>query len=140
MVSRLALDRMAQTDDSADGGVNMLLMVNGKAACDSKAEYGGKLVEGKASDGTKWESISGMGHCTEIPINKGDVLSMQANYDVDRHPEYVVSLLFCMITNVSTDESRWVEKCRKGWRCWLEHLCRLLDGLGQPRHIKIENS
>jgi hypothetical protein len=57
---------------------------NGTVICASKATYGGKNEV--AGD---WETISEMGGCAErvpIPVAKGDVISLEAEYDFKLHP------------------------------------------------------
>jgi hypothetical protein len=65
-----------------DGGSNILLKINEKVICDSKAIYGGKDAE---IDG--WATVSGMTICeTPSPVKKGDILTIEANYDMVTHP------------------------------------------------------
>jgi hypothetical protein len=61
------------------GGDKMVMYINGKFACESKAQYGGE--KGAAA-------IDNMSLCTMKPINvkKGDVLTMMAAYDLSKHP------------------------------------------------------
>ncbi|KAK3079380.1 hypothetical protein LTS18_005003 [Coniosporium uncinatum] len=68
-----------------DGGEQMLLLVNDKPACVSKAEYG----KGAAADvnGKAWQTIEQLSDCNgPIAIKKGDTLSMVATYDLKTHP------------------------------------------------------
>lgn len=57
----------------------MVMYINNKFACESKAVYGG--VKGTAA-------IDSMSLCTTkgIPVKKGDVMTMVAMYDVSKHP------------------------------------------------------
>jgi len=61
------------------GGDKMVMYINGKFACESKAVYGGQKGA---------EAIDEMSLCTTKPIKvkKGDVLTMVASYDVSKHP------------------------------------------------------
>ncbi|KAF1812280.1 hypothetical protein P152DRAFT_449551 [Eremomyces bilateralis CBS 781.70] len=69
-----------------DGGVSMILLVNDKEVCTSKATYGGAGGTMEL-DGEKWETISNMNRCPEpIPIKKGDYITMTAVYDLKLHP------------------------------------------------------
>jgi len=63
-----------------------VVTANGKPICNSIAQYGGKDVETKMEDGKTWASISAMTTCDEVRINKGDVLTIVANYDLAKHP------------------------------------------------------
>jgi hypothetical protein len=70
-----------------DGGLNVILKVNGKLACESKAIYGGEAVTATAVDGTKWQTIGRMTKCRDpIPVKRGDKLVVEANYDLVQHP------------------------------------------------------
>lgn len=70
-----------------DGGLNVILKVNGKLACESKAIYGGEAGTTTAVDGTKWETIGRMTKCRDpIPVKRGDKLVVEANYDLAQHP------------------------------------------------------
>jgi hypothetical protein len=67
--------------------VNIEVNINGKLICDSKAIYGGKKGTMKTEDGQIWETISASSECTEpIKVSKGDNLTLQANYDLVKHP------------------------------------------------------
>jgi hypothetical protein len=89
--------------------VNQLLLINGKVKCDSKAKYGGAeatmakpgptapKTEGHTHGGGMgmptpptgevWETLSGMSACAEpVKVSKGDVLTLQSNYDLVKHP------------------------------------------------------
>jgi len=61
------------------GGDKMVMYINGKFACESKAMYGGEKGA---------QAIDNMSLCTTKPISvkKGDVLTMVALYDVSKHP------------------------------------------------------
>src|ERR1700760_4980606 len=70
-----------------DGGLNVILKVNGKYACESKAVYGGKAGTTTATDGSKWTTIGTMTKCHDpIPVKRGDTLSVEANYNLAEHP------------------------------------------------------
>ncbi|KAF1817145.1 hypothetical protein P152DRAFT_9558 [Eremomyces bilateralis CBS 781.70] len=69
-----------------DGGVSMILLVNDKEVCTSKATYGGASGTMELN-GEKWETISNMTRCAEpIPVKKGDYITMTAVYDLKLHP------------------------------------------------------
>jgi len=56
--------------------------LNSKVICDSKAIYGG-LSTNAGDQGT----ISAMQYCTSpIKVKKGDIMTLEANYDLDLHP------------------------------------------------------
>jgi len=61
------------------GGEKMVMYINGKFACESKAVYGG--AKGP-------NAIDSMSLCTTkgIPVKKGDTMTMVAKYDVSKHP------------------------------------------------------
>jgi hypothetical protein len=70
-----------------DGGINVLLMVNGKVVCDSRAVYGGDGSQSVRPDGKPWETIREMTQCNEaIPIKAGDQVSLMSIYDTLLHP------------------------------------------------------
>ncbi|TID18936.1 putative amidase [Venturia nashicola] len=70
-----------------DGGIDIILQVNDKTVCDSKAVYGGEGATAKTEDGKVWETISNTLTCTEpVKVSKGDKLFMEAHYDLDLHP------------------------------------------------------
>jgi Stress up-regulated Nod 19 len=70
-----------------DGGVNIVLKINEKEVCDSKATYGGEGHTAKTPDGKVWETIATTSTCLEpIKVAKGDKLYMEAHYDLDLHP------------------------------------------------------
>jgi hypothetical protein len=63
----------------------MKILVNGKVVCESKAEYTG------LSGDAQWDTIKGMTQCkTSVPVKKGDKLVIEAAYDLDKHPAYVL--------------------------------------------------
>jgi hypothetical protein len=69
--------------DLHDGGVSVPLMINNQTVCESKATYGGK---GKEAEGG-WATLSEMTECGDmIPVKKGDILTISANYDLEAHP------------------------------------------------------
>ena len=57
----------------------MIMYINGKSVCESKAIYGGKKGE---------QAIDEMTLCGQKPIyvKKGDTMTMLAAYDVSKHP------------------------------------------------------
>jgi len=60
-----------------DGGTNLTASINGKEVCASKAKYTAAGV------------IEDMEFCSPDPpiaVKKGDILKLQANYDLDLHP------------------------------------------------------
>jgi hypothetical protein len=63
--------------------------LNGKVICDSKAIYGG--VSTNAGDqGT----IAAMQYCTNpTKVKKGDVMTLEANYDLELHPRKITYFL-----------------------------------------------
>jgi len=69
-----------------DGGVNLIMKLNGKEICNSNAEYGG--VESTLKDGDKeWNTINHMTYCEgPVKVVKGDKLLLEANYDLESHP------------------------------------------------------
>jgi hypothetical protein len=41
----------------------------------------------KTTDSRVWETISSISECTEpIKVSKGDNVTLQANYDLEKHP------------------------------------------------------
>jgi hypothetical protein len=71
-----------------DGGKNMVVKLNDKEICDSHAVYGGVGHEGKGPDGKVWKTVSETTRCPpELKVNKGDKLVIEANYDVEAHPQ-----------------------------------------------------
>jgi len=63
-----------------DGGSAMVLYINGKEVCTSNAVYG----KGGESTG---DTITNMSNCEKnIPVKKGDVLTMNSVYDLKTHP------------------------------------------------------
>jgi hypothetical protein len=63
-----------------DGGTAMILNINGKEVCRSTAVYGsGGSING--------EKIQYMTFCGKnIPIKKGDVVTLDSVYDLKTHP------------------------------------------------------
>ena len=62
----------------------MKVLINGKTICESKAEYVGTTGDGK------WATIKDMSQCKEpTAVKKGDLLTINAVYDLDQHPAYV---------------------------------------------------
>jgi hypothetical protein len=73
----------------------MTFRLNGKDICNSKAEYKASTVgtghshgDGAAGAGMPDEGMmSGMTGCTEpVAIKKADEISVEAFYDVEKHP------------------------------------------------------
>ena len=57
----------------------MSLQINGKDVCVSKAEY--------TKIDANYDTIFKMSECPEnIPIKKGDILTLKSVYDLKRHP------------------------------------------------------
>jgi hypothetical protein len=76
-----------------DGGVNMILKVNDKLVCESKALYGGEGFVSQTPDGQIWETLRESTKCEDpIRVNKGDRIYMEANFDLDLHPRSVTSM------------------------------------------------
>jgi hypothetical protein len=73
---------------SSDGGENMVLKLNGAIICDSRAEYRAESVAGHGGSERGMEGmISNMKMCLKsVDVKKGDKLSMEANYDMKKHP------------------------------------------------------
>jgi hypothetical protein len=70
-----------------DGGTEIVVKLNGKDICVSKAIYGGVGHEGVSSDGKPWTSLGGMTTCEEtIRVKKGDKLGLEAHFDMEKHP------------------------------------------------------
>jgi hypothetical protein len=70
-----------------DGGESMVLYINDKRVCESKAVYGGPGAVRTGKDGRIWETISDMSECLKpVSVKRGDKLEIEANYDLDRHP------------------------------------------------------
>jgi hypothetical protein len=62
----------------------MIAKVNGKQICISKAEYGSSY---SANTTSKWTTISKMTDCNDVvPVKKGDLVSLEAEYDTVKHP------------------------------------------------------
>jgi Stress up-regulated Nod 19 len=69
-----------------DGGTGMVLKINDKVVCDSKAEYGGSGTF-KGENGKDVQALSGMKECNDpVPVKKGDRLSIEAYFDLEKHP------------------------------------------------------
>jgi hypothetical protein len=70
-----------------DGGVNLEMKVNDKLVCDSRATYGGQKGTLKTNSSQVWQTISSISECTEpIKVSVGDNVTLQANYDLVKHP------------------------------------------------------
>jgi Stress up-regulated Nod 19 len=65
-----------------DGGDDVKLFINGKIICDSVAKYGGA-----SKTSGDWETIGSMSTCPRaIKVKKGDILTLKAFYDLEKHP------------------------------------------------------
>jgi hypothetical protein len=70
-----------------DGGVNIVVKVNDKEVCDSKALYGGEGHTSTTAEGKVWQTIRETTECGKgTKVKKGDKIFMQGNYDLDLHP------------------------------------------------------
>lgn len=75
-----------------DGGVQMDMFVNGKYVCSSKATYGSRGEGGHSHGGAAGgdaaiKTISSMSYCEDaIAVKKGDALSMNVQYDLQKYP------------------------------------------------------
>jgi len=70
-----------------DGGLKMVLTINGKEACTSSIVYGGPGHEQVQKDGTVWKTIGKTIGCKDpIRVSKGDKLNMFAHFNFDEHP------------------------------------------------------
>lgn len=71
-----------------DGGEAVLLKINGKAICESKALYGGDTFQSSDTlSGQKWETISKMAECHDpVKVIKNDKISVEARFDLEAHP------------------------------------------------------
>jgi hypothetical protein len=64
----------------------MVLKLNGKVICDSRAVYKAENVLSGNSNGGMAGMISDMTMClTPVDVKKADVLSMEANYNMEKH-------------------------------------------------------
>jgi hypothetical protein len=71
-----------------DGGDDMVLKLNGNTVCDSKAVYEAAAVGEAPKQGTMSGMLSDMTMCLKhIDVKKGDILTMEANYDSEKHAE-----------------------------------------------------
>jgi hypothetical protein len=69
-----------------DGGTGMVLKINDKVVCDSKAEYGASGTF-KGDGGAEVQALSGMKECIEpVAVKRGDRLTIEAYFDLDQHP------------------------------------------------------
>jgi hypothetical protein len=69
-----------------DGGTGIIMKVNEKVVCDSKAEYG---ADGnfKSEDSAEVKALSGMKECNEpVAVKKGDIIKLEAYFDLEQHP------------------------------------------------------
>jgi hypothetical protein len=70
-----------------DGGVKMVVKVNGKDVCTSRLVYGGPGHEQVQANGEVWKSINNTIGCLDpIRVNKGDKFNMEAFFDYEEHP------------------------------------------------------
>jgi hypothetical protein len=76
-----------------DGGVDLQIIKNGEAVCDSPARYGESAgyiettqmeMDGMAMD-MEMLHISSMGGCSDLSTREGDGWTVRANYDFGRH-------------------------------------------------------
>lgn len=74
----------------------MVVTINGKEVCKSGATYGG-ISTNSGDQGT----IAAMQYCNKpIKVKKGDVMTLEANYDLELHPprtQHGVSLVLSII-------------------------------------------
>jgi len=78
---------LARRGHMHDGGVNVDLKINGITICDSKAIYGGEKGTFKTDEGQVWETVSATSECSDpVKVSKGDVVTLQTNYDLEKHP------------------------------------------------------
>lgn len=86
-----------------DGGINIILKINGEIVCDSKASYGGEGHTAKTADGKVWETIATTSTCLEpIKVTKGDKMYMEAHYDLELHPRYASTDILICTSLIST--------------------------------------
>jgi hypothetical protein len=92
LTKKITLDQLLI---SSDGGVNILAKLNGQEICKSEAVYGIDNAI-KKDDGESWVTIRNMTTCNDHPVkfNKGDTVVIEANYDFNLHPRYV---LLCVL-------------------------------------------
>jgi hypothetical protein len=65
----------------------MVITLNGKVVCESKAIYGGLGHESKQENGEVWETIARTSECDgPIRVRKGDKMQFTAAFDFDAHP------------------------------------------------------
>jgi hypothetical protein len=70
-----------------NGGVGVVVSVNGKESCTSKAIYGGEGHEGVDPDGKPWSTLRELTICDQpIEVKKGDKLGLEAQFDMEKHP------------------------------------------------------
>jgi hypothetical protein len=70
-----------------DGGENIIMKVNDKEICNSRALYGGPEHTSIGPDGKVWETIREMTNCQyATKVDKGDKITVEANYDLVKHP------------------------------------------------------
>lgn len=74
-----------------DGGENIIMRVNGKEVCNSRALYGGPEHTAVGPDGKVWETIREMTNCHyTTKVNRGDKISVEANYDLEKYPSRLI--------------------------------------------------
>jgi hypothetical protein len=85
----------------------MVLKLNGKVICDSNAVYKAENVDAATlTGGGMSPMISDMSIClTPVNVKKGDLLTMEANYDMLKHNSYVTPLFVINDTNIFQAQS-----------------------------------
>jgi hypothetical protein len=64
----------------------MVILLNGKPICESRATYGGPAHEQVQENGEVWKTIASMSECGEaLRVRKGDKLQFSAYFDLDKH-------------------------------------------------------
>jgi hypothetical protein len=67
--------------------VSVLVHINGKEVCNSKAIYGGEARSSIDDKGHAKETLAGQVDCPHlIKVIKGDKLDISASYDLELHP------------------------------------------------------
>jgi hypothetical protein len=75
-----------------DGGTSVQFRLNNQTVCDSQADYLQAPLQaasmGKESGHDHADStLKGMSECsTPVQLKKGDLLSVTANFDAEKHP------------------------------------------------------
>lgn len=69
-----------------DGGDKMVILLNSKPICESRAIYGGPAHEQIQANGEVWKTIASMSECGEaLRVHKGDKLQFTADFDLTKH-------------------------------------------------------